>query len=214
MQRGAYFGRCLPTGQLIYIRQGTLFGAPFDLEKLEVTGTPLPLVENVNANVSFGGGQLDFSKNGTLVYLSGKSSDDLWHVVWMDSSGKSQPIIPTAGRFIWPRLSPDGKRIALEQGFETAQANIWIYDLERQTPTKLTFTGADRMAIWTPDGKHLAYASAAEGIWTIQWIRADGAGQPQRIFESKMSLAPRLVLRRMAAGSRFYPGQPGQRRQC
>jgi hypothetical protein len=61
-----YYGRYLPTGHLVYIRQGVLFGVKFDPEALEVHGTPVPLLEDVAANPVTGGGQFDFSNTGTM----------------------------------------------------------------------------------------------------------------------------------------------------
>jgi serine/threonine-protein kinase len=82
VQHGGYFGRYLPSGYLVYIHQGTLFGVPFDLTRLEVSGTPTPLLEDVAGDSNTAGGQFDFSRNGTFVYLSGKSSTGTWALAW------------------------------------------------------------------------------------------------------------------------------------
>jgi len=91
--RGGYFGRYLPGGYLVYIHQRTLFGVPFDLNRLEVRGTATPLLEDVAGNTSTAGGQFDFSRNGTFIYLSGKSSTGTWTVSWLDRGGKTQPPV-------------------------------------------------------------------------------------------------------------------------
>ena len=117
VQRGGYFGRYLPTsngaGHLVYLHQGTLFAVGFDLDRLEVRGTPVPVLEDVAGNAATGGGQYDVARNGTLVYLSGKSSTASWPVAWMDSTGKTQPLLAAPGQYYMPRFSPDGKRLAL-----------------------------------------------------------------------------------------------------
>ena len=74
LQHGGYSGRYLPGGYLVYVRQGVLFGVPFDPGPLEVRGVPTPLVEDVAANPLSGGGQFDFSSTGTLVYAAGKGA--------------------------------------------------------------------------------------------------------------------------------------------
>ena len=78
VQSGGYFGRYLPTsngaGHLLYLHQGTLFAVGFDLDRLEVRGLPAPLLEDVAGNGTTGAGQYDVARNGTLVYLSGRSS--------------------------------------------------------------------------------------------------------------------------------------------
>ena len=117
----AYFGRYLPAGggrgYLVYLHQGVLFGVAFDPGRLEVQGTPVPLLEDVAANPIGGGGQFDFSAapsgHGTLVYLAGKRTGLTWPVVWLDSSGRMQPLIATPGVYATPQFSPDGRRLAL-----------------------------------------------------------------------------------------------------
>ena len=107
-----YFGRYLPEngtrGYLVYLHQGVLFGAAFDPDRLEIQGTPVPLLEDVAANPIQGGGQFDFSAapsgHGTLVYLAGKGAAQTWPVVWLDSSGKMQPLIATPGTYASPTL--------------------------------------------------------------------------------------------------------------
>ena len=177
-QRGGYFGRYLPSDHLIYLHQGTLFGVPFDASRLEIRGTPAPLLEDVAGASDTGGGQLDLSQNGTLVYLSGKSQG-LTRPVWMDSTGKQTPLGAASG--LTPRLSPDGKLLAL-----SVNGDISVYD-PRGALLRITFnpTATNRYPVWTPDGKHIVFASA--GLW---WVRADGSGQPQQIFESKANPFP------------------------
>jgi predicted Ser/Thr protein kinase len=162
VQRGGYFGRYLATsngiGHLVYIHQGTLLGVGFDLDRLEVRGTPAPLLEDVAADATNGGGQYDVARNGTLVYLSGKSSTASWPVAWMDSAGKTQPLAAAPGLYFNPRFSPDGRRLALAVG-PFARGDIQVYDWQRDTMTRLTFTQANLFPVWTPDGKHIVFRS-------------------------------------------------------
>ena len=171
--RGGYYGRYLPTGHLVYIRQGVLFGVKFDPETLEVHGAPVPLLEDVAANPVTGGGQFDFSNTGTLIYSSGKSAAQEWQLSWLDSSGTIEPLMPTPGPFTVPRISPDGRKVA----FVGKGADLYVYDLERRTLTRLTFTGVANIPVWSPDSLHLAFLSGAD----LTWIRADGVGEPQTI---------------------------------
>src|SRR5262249_30328268 len=91
--RRGYFGRYLPGGYLVYVHEGTLFGVGFDVDRLEVKGTPTPLVEDVAGDSGLGGGQLDFSATGTLVYMAGKEATQTWPIAWLDSSGRTQPLL-------------------------------------------------------------------------------------------------------------------------
>src|ERR1700674_1783241 len=193
VQRGGYFGRYLATsngaGHLVYIHGGTLYAVGFDLDRLEVRGTPAPLLQDVAGNAQSGGGQYDVARNGTLVYLSGKSSNSSWPVAWMDSAGKTKPLLAAPGQYYMPRFSPDGKRLALAVG-PVAVGDIQVYDWQRDTMTRLTFTQANRFPVWTPDGKHIAFQSRSPGGYSIRWVRADGAGEPQLLLESKGELRP------------------------
>lgn len=190
VQGGGYFGRYLATsnraGHLVFVHQGTLLGVPFDLDRLEVRGTPAPLLEDVAGDTVTAGGQFDVSRNGTFVYLGGKSSGT-WPLVWLDSTGRTQPLLAAPGLYFTPRISPDGKRLAVSVN-TTA---IGIYDSQRDTMTPLTFKPQYSLyPVWTPDGKHIVFAAAVGASTSLQWIRSDGAGESQQLLESKTRLSP------------------------
>ena len=185
LQRGGYFGRYLPGGHLLYVHQGILFGVDFDPERLQVHGTPVPLLEDVEANAATGGGQFDFSATGTFVYVAGKSTAQVWQVGWLDSSGRIQPLLAKPGMYTQPRLSPDGRKLS----FIGDGQDIYIYDLGRDTISRLTFTGHANSAVWAPDGKHIAFGSVGSDH-SLYWIRSDGAGDPQRLLQSPNYMVP------------------------
>lgn len=182
VQQGGYYGRYLSNGYLVYVHQGTLLGVKFDPEHLEVSGAPVPLLEEVAGNPVTGGGQFDFSDSGTFVYAAGESTARGWQLSWLDDSGKFQPMLSKEGVIATPRLSPDGRKLAF--GVETG--DIFVYDLNRGTQTRLTFTGQSGVPIWAPDGMHLVAWAGAD----IIWMRSDGAGDTRRLL-SAPGLAPR-----------------------
>jgi len=186
VQRSGYFGRYLPGGYLVYIHHRTLFGVRFDLDRLEVRGTPVPLLADVSGNSATAGGQLDFSRDGTLVYLSGKATGT-WTMEWLDSAGRTQPLLAAPAAYYNPRFSPDGKRLAFSSG-----TDIEIYDRGRDSVTRLTFTvqAVNYNPVWTPDGKHIVFESEDANNYSLQWIRAEGAGEALRLLESKDELHP------------------------
>jgi Tol biopolymer transport system component len=186
--RGGYSPHYLPAasggvGHLVYIHEGVLLGVPFDPVKLELRGTPAPLLEDVAANSGQGGGQFDVSRTGSLVYLAGKSFASGVTVSWMDSSGKMEPLLAKPARYYHPRFSPDGNLLAISM-IDAGKGgyDVYVYDWRHDTMPRLTFTGANNVeAEWSPDGKHLVYDSN-DGLW---WVRADGGGEPQRLLEGK-----------------------------
>ncbi len=185
VQRGGYYGRYLPSGHLVYVRQGTLFGVRFDLAKLEVRGAPVPVLEDVAANSTDGGGQFDFSGTGTLVYAAGKPPALGSQMAWLERSGKMEPLLDTQGWHGQLHFSPDGKKLA----FLGDSQDIYIHDLERGTTSRLTFTDHAGIFVWAPDGKHLVfrYMAQGSGFW---WVRSDGSGEPQPLLESGRNIVP------------------------
>ena len=178
----ASFGRYAPSGHLVYINNGTLFAVPFDLDTLAVRGTPSPVLQDIAYNPGIGAAQFDFSRTGTLVYQSGGAvgGGALFTVQWLDGAGKTQPLLAKADSYLYPRLSPDGTRLAV-----VAAADIWIYEWQRDTMTRLTFSGAVGPA-WSPDGRYIVFRGPGGMFWT----RSDGAGKPQPLTQSKTAQTP------------------------
>ena len=185
VQRGGFYARYLPSGHVVYMHDGTLFAVPFDLRRLQATGQPAPILEGVFTN-DYGAAQFSYSDVGNLVYVAGGGGGQNVSIYWMDREGQLQPLRETPGDYNNPAFSPDGKRLALEI-FDGKRRDIWIYDLERDAPTRLTFAGeGNSRPVWTSDGQRIVYASEQKGgapnLW---WIRADGSGDAQRLAESK-----------------------------
>lgn len=174
--RGGYYARYLPSGHLVYVSHGVLYGVKFDASRLETIGTPAPLVQDLAGNPISGGGQFDFSDTGVFVYLAGKSETKGWLPAWLDGSGKMQPILATPGAYGPSRISPDGRKFVFLDS-----ADLYVHDLERDTTTRLTFGEHSGPAVWAPDGKHLAFQSAGNSVF---WMRSDGAGTPYKLLES------------------------------
>ncbi|MFQ5700991.1 MAG: protein kinase [Acidobacteriota bacterium] len=188
LHQGGYYPRYLPTGQITYIREGTLFAAPFDLDRLEITGPPAPLLEGILCDVSYGGAQYAFSESGTLVYMTGGSSRTQLSAVQVDREGKSTPLIDQRGTYSSPRLSPDGQRLALEiaPAASAGIGDIWVYEIDREVMTRLTFSTKENNPVWSPDGRRLVFASGRDGNSdNLYQKRSDGAGEVERLTTSE-----------------------------
>jgi len=190
VQRGGYSARYVPSrygaGHLMYVHQSTLFAVRFDPDRLETSGTPVPLLEDVAGNFVEGGGQFDGALDGSFAYLSGKAfRSSSYPIAWMDSTGKTTSLLAKPGTYGAPRFSPDGKRVAfIAPG--SKGPDVWTYDWERDIATQLTFTGPGNLEMaWAPDGKHIVFGSNTAGVAALWWVRADGSGEPQKLLERK-----------------------------
>jgi len=191
VQRRGYYGRYLASGHLAFIHDGTLFAAPFDLDRLELTSEPVPILEGVVSN-TFGGGQFAVSNNGTLVYLPGQSVSNDKPIDWMHRDGKTSPLRTTPANWNNLQFGPDGRRLAMDVN-DGKQLDVWIYEWERDTPSRLTFDPSDELKpVWTPDGRRIVFASnrGDKSTPNIYWQRADGTGAVQRLTNSKNRQLP------------------------
>ena len=166
----------LQTGHIIYTSGNNLCAIPFDLDNLEVTGGPVSLIESVRS--------ADLSESGTLVYIPGTAlaAASGRTLVWVDKQGKEEPLPAPPNSYHYPKISPDGTRLALTLG-SIENSDIWIWDLVRKVMTRLTFDPSlEIQSIWTPDGKRVVYYSNHEGgAGGIYWKSADGAGAIEKI---------------------------------
>jgi protein kinase-like protein/WD40 repeat protein len=177
--RGGSHAHYLPTGHLVYGVAGTLRAVAFDLGRLEVVGTPAPVLEGV---VTTNGGAADVAvaANGSLVYVpGGAGGGGQLTIVSVDRQGRASPLpgLPLdAYRDI--RVSPDGTRLAV-----ATQTDVWTYDLVRATLSRLTTDPApDTRPIWTPDGQRIIFKSDRAGYPELFWRPADGTGSDERLL--------------------------------
>jgi serine/threonine-protein kinase len=184
--RGGYFARYLPTGHLVYMHEGTVFAAPFDVDALALTGQPAPAIEGVATNAQFGGAQFAVSNTGTLVYVQGSRLDLSRPIQWMDRNGTVSSLRSMPALWSNAQFSPDGRWLATDIYATGTNGDVWIYDLRRDAISRLTFGATNRSPVWTPDGRRIAFDSRRGDGAThnIYWQHADGTGEVQRLTES------------------------------
>jgi serine/threonine-protein kinase len=174
--------RYASSGYLTYEQKGNLMAVPFDLQRLEINGTALPVVEGVLQSAS-GGSQYSLSATGSLIYVPGGVQSTQTKLVWVSRSGEERPLAAAPHAYAYPRLSPDGRRVAVSIADEGTQ--IWFYDLARDTLTRATFESTNSFPVWTPDGKRIAFYSTKDGTPNLYWELADGSGGLERLTTSE-----------------------------
>lgn len=184
--------RYVPTGHIVYGVRGTLRAVGFDIENLAVTSEPIPVVDNVQMGPR-GGVNFAVSDEGALVYISGSASaaGGGLNLVWVDREGENEPLLSDPGSYFDPKLSPDGTQLALRFSDLGGDPNIYVYDIERNNFSQLTFDGQpDCCPVWTPDGARILFSSMRNGIPNVYVKNADGTGEVERVTESDISQIP------------------------
>jgi serine/threonine protein kinase/Tol biopolymer transport system component len=188
-------------GHLVYTSGNTLRAIAFDPKRGEVAGSAVVMIQRVLTRGSVGAWAV--APNGTLVYVDPPPAGSAIQntLVWVDRTGREEPISAPPRAYVQARVAPDGARLVLTV-FDQ-QNDLWTWDLERQTMTRLTVDpGIDAWPVWTPDSRRIVFASMAGGPMNLWWRAADGSGTPERLttnlnFQSPTGISPdgtRVVL--------------------
>ena len=164
-------GRYLASGHLVFHSDGNLWAVAFDLDRLEVRGTPRAVVEGVRTSASFG-----ISQNGTLAYLPDAPAQPR-SLVWVDRRGQETALPLETRAWANPRVSPDGKLVAMPMRAEGH--DVWIWDLAGRSLRQLTADPSPNfLAAWAPDSKRVVFSRVVDGRAQLFWQAADGSGTP------------------------------------
>jgi len=193
---GGSDARYLPSGHIVYAIGGSLFAVPFDVNRLTVTGGSVPVVEGVRRTPRSGTAQFAFSENGTLIYLRGPAfaSFSQRDLAMIDRTGAVEFLKVQRDAYESPRVSPDGKRIAVSTD-TGREANIWIFDLAGASSLRrLTFGGRNRFPLWSPDGQWIVFQSDRDGDLGLFRQRADVSGTAERLTKPDPGVARSGIL--------------------
>jgi Tol biopolymer transport system component len=194
--------------QLVFITPaGGLSAVRLDKRTNLPIGEPLQLDDGVIVDPS-GGAKAALSASGTLVYLRGRAQ---LQPLLVSPEGKTgTPMIREPGSYANPRLSPDGKRLALTVFGGASGTDIWIYDIGGNTFTRLTADGTSLRPEWTPDGRRLVYISSRGAAAAIWWQPADRSGTAELLyrpevepFEALVSPDSKWLVYRSSPGAKF-----------
>ncbi len=184
--RGGTDARYVPTGHLVYIHEATLLAVPFDLASLSVSGGAVPLVESVRQAPlnTLGAAYFAVSPDGALAYMQGAGGLLIRPLVWVDRQGREEAVPAEPRAYSEFTLSPDGSRVAVRVA-DPGGADVWVYDLRRDTLTRLTFDSRNQLfPTWTPDGRRLAFGTP------LAWKAADGTGDVEPLGEDSNEWIP------------------------
>jgi Tol biopolymer transport system component len=171
--------RYVPTGHLVFGVDGRLLVAPFDRQTLQVTGTPTAILDDVRTEAR-GPLQAVWSDDGTLIYVPGPDMATA-RFVWLDRSGRQEPLAIAAGNFSQFALSPDGKQLALAIR-DRAMRDIWVNEIGRGAQQRVTFSGSAAYPVWSRDGTSIFFMlKTATGSGVYQVRLGDSAGRLGRL---------------------------------
>jgi Tol biopolymer transport system component len=171
-------------GYLLWMQQDTLVAQQFDPATLRFEGNPAVVADAVNS-VTIGTGfrRAAFwtSETGLLAFLTGNAGTG-FRLTRISRDGKQRVSFGPEGVYEWPRLSPDGRRLAVGRTVSNNQ-DIWVYEFGRDIMTRLTFEGVNNLPVWSADGRQIVFASVGNGPGQILRKDASGAGGQELLVE-------------------------------
>jgi serine/threonine-protein kinase len=177
--------RYLEPGRLLYARGGSVFALPLDLRSLRVSGDPSPGAHGIMESLD-GAAEFVVSRAGSLVYAPGGSDPTARTLAWVDRRGNVEPLAAPARAYADPRVSPDGRRIAIT--VRGQRDDVWTYDIASNTLTQLTFDGGGAPT-WSADGERVAFSASHGGPSNLFQTRVDG-GAAQRLTSDARRQVP------------------------
>jgi len=171
-------------GYVLYLRENTLMARPFTARRLDFAGDPFPVAEHVAGNGGFFNGVFSTSRNGMLAYVGGAAALGGWQLTWFDRSGKESGHVGLPGAHFAPRLSPDQSKVAFFSRDSSGNADIWVYDMKRNVPSRFTFEPSVELTpVWSPDGASIYFSSNRRGQFTVFRKPASGMGVEEQVLE-------------------------------
>ena len=190
LARGTY-PRLVAPGIVLYVEGDAIFARRFDTKTLAAAGPPTAVLEDVDSGLA-GQKPFELSANGTVVYAAGSASRPQ-PMFMLESSGTLTQLPFAPARFLQPKISPDGRQVAVS--IADADTDVWVYDVGSGARTRLTSSGSNRAGTWTHDGRRVIYAAARGATSSIVWRAADASAPEEELaripeFPGSISLLP------------------------
>jgi serine/threonine protein kinase/Tol biopolymer transport system component len=172
--------RYLTSGVLLYTRFGTLYAVGFDPRRLDVSGEPRVVLEDVNFYAGSGYASYDVASSGALVYIPGALRLQEAELLWIDRHGRTARVVEDRKPYRFATISPAGDRVAVHIDTTLEDSDLWVYDISRGSWTKLTTGLATRgTMVWSHDGRWIVFTSFQSGHGKLFRLLADGNGKPE-----------------------------------
>ncbi len=190
-----YSNALYASGYLLYMQGNTFVAQHFDASTGRLTGEPSPLRESILFDLSTWKAALSVSDTGAMVYAGGGAAKGT-ELLWFDRAGKPIGNSGSNVDYFSVDISPDEKRIAVEAQ-EGPNSDIWVYDVERGTRTRLTFDPADDTApFWSADETQIFFASnRGDDRYRIYQKQANGSGEDRLVYGADKDVWPKGVSR-------------------
>jgi serine/threonine-protein kinase len=185
VQRGV-MPRYLPTGHLVFLRAGSLMAVPFDVERLEVVGTPVEVLTGIRQDFF---GTFSCSRQGSCVYIPGGSPSQR-RLTFVDRTGAPRPLPLPPNNYVNPRFAPSGNKLLFQMGGFRCDVNT--YDMVGGTTTRLTSENDNHWPVWAPDGQRIAYISYQGGRsgYRVVARSSTGGGVEERLGPAEFTVSP------------------------
>jgi Tol biopolymer transport system component len=180
--RGGTSGRYSPSGHILYTRGNRLLAAPFDARRIEVTGEATAVLDGVSTEVSRGRAAFAMSGTGTLAVAPGDYDQLPRDLLWATRDGVLTAASALKRGFFEGELSPDGGRVLFQ--ISGSDDDLWLLDLVRDIPTRVTFGTENVRPAWAPNGKRFVWASDRQGAFNLFVSSIDDPSVIERLTTS------------------------------
>jgi len=171
-------------GRLLFVRDAKLYAAPLDLAAGRLAAAPVVVSEGVSSDPRNGTCQYAVAHSGLLAYVPGQGARRDGRFVWSDRSGRTTPFLDRVDLYLSPRISPDGRKVALQIGL-LGHEDVYVASVTGGPPLRLTFGDhSDVSPVWSPDGRRIAYASVPGNAYVLLVKNADGSGEAKQVYEA------------------------------
>lgn len=177
-------------GYLIFLRNGTLLAQPFDVDRLELGGTPVSLADHVQTttgSASDRAGAFTVSETGVLAYQTGSLVRS--QLAWFDRAGTQLATLGDQADYVDVALSPDDTRVAVSlMDLQLGTRDIWIVDVARRLGERFTYESGDDFAPnWSrPGGDRIFFSSLQTGSIHLYEKPSSGSGNERLLLEDDL----------------------------